>query len=165
MAPPVDKLKDLMHAVIDGVNNEWPVGASALPDLQYVADGAVAWDGCEILAVALDRTFITAEGDITLEGFTSQSPLLALTVAVVDVFLLRCVPIFDDEHEPPDASEIETAADQILVDAQSLQNALLAAQKAGDLAGCSGLSIEGWTKAGPEGGMGGGVLRVRLSTL
>lgn len=168
MAPVTTKILDLADALLNGVVAEWPDDASPLPDLQYVSNGAVPWDGCEVLAVSYVRTFPAIEGDPTQEGITSAPGLSALRAAVYDVVLLRCSPditMVGPEIVMPAVEHIRASGVQVLTDVQALTNAVFAAQKAGDIPGCSGLALENCTAAGPEGGMVGNLLRVRLATI
>lgn len=161
----VDRLKTLLDDVLAAVVALWPAEAAELPALQYVANGAVPWDGCETLAVSLDRTFGAPSGDPTLEQMTVQPALILIRCAVIDVFLLRCVPTVTDSGAMPAPADVEASADIILRDAQALTNVIVEAAANGTIPGCKALSLENWTAAGPEGGMGGGILRIRVVAL
>lgn len=162
MAAPVDRLVNLAETLLAAVADHWPVDAEPLPDLQYIANGAIAWDGCALLAVSMVRTFPATEGDITLEGLTAAPPRYAgVRAAQFDVYLLRCVPDLADGADGsiivPAPADVQASAVTILTDAQALYNAIVAG-----VPGCSHAAPESWTAAGPEGGMGGGIQRVRL---
>lgn len=168
MAPPTDRLLVLAQATLDAVVDNWPVDAEALPELQFLTNGIIPWDGCEMLAVSIGRTAPLQEADPSLESITAVGAMLGQRFAVVDVTLIRCVPdmvVEGDSITMPSPAELEESASEILRDAQALANAILAAQKAGDLASCNSLAFEDWTPAGPAGGMGGGSQRVRMMLL
>lgn len=160
MAPPVDRLLGLAQTVLDAVVANWSDDAFPLPDLQYVADGAVPWDGCPTLAVSYVRSYPAPSGDVTLEQLSAH-PRQKFTIASVwDVWLLRCVPDMDvngTDIVMPAPDEVEAAADEVLVDAQALMNAVLSG-----VPGCQHAALESCTAAGPQGGMAGNVVRVRL---
>lgn len=163
--PDVDRLNTVLHDILDAIEAGWPAEAEPLPELKYVANGAVAWDGCELLAVSLVRTLPTPDGDPTFEGMTRFTSLVALRGAAIDIFLLRCVPdvsVNGDQIVMPTPADVEASAAIILADAQALENVIVSASQTGELPGCSTLTLENWTAAGPEGGMGGGVLRIRF---
>lgn len=166
MAPTVTRLFDLARATLDAVVAHWPIDATPLPDLQFVSNGQVIWDGCELLATAVERTF-AVEADVGLEEFNVMGPGFANRAAVVLVTLLRCVPDIEtnangDIVSVPSPAETEESAALILTDAQGAFNAVLAGQKAGEIAMCNALAFESWTAEGPQGGMGGGTLRMRM---
>lgn len=172
MAPPITKIIDLLDNTLGALNDLWAEfvvdGASELPELQYVSDGEVAWDGCEVLAVSWNRTAPTQEGDPSLEAIQPQAVLAGLRFVVVDVALLRCVPTITQDGDAfilPPVEDVAAAARVIAIDAQCLTNAILAASKAKRIPGCNELALEGCTAAGPEGGMAGSVLRFRASTI
>lgn len=168
MAPSTDRLLDLATDLLAGVVARWPGDASDLPELQYLTNGAIAWDGCDVLAVSFSRTAAAFEGDPAQEAITS-GVFVGVQFGVFDVTLLRCVPdmVQTGNELPtlPSPADLTASAEQLIRDAQALTNAVIAAQKAGDLAGCGGLVVEGCSAQGPEGGMGGNNLRVRLSLI
>ncbi len=128
--------------------------------MQFVSNGVLVWDNCEILATAVERTY-PIEGDVTLEQTSVMGPGFTNRGAIVIVTILRCVPDIEG-NAPPTPEETEASAEVILTDAQAMWNALLAAVKAGDLGGCRSLAFDGWTAFTVQGGMGGGELRVRM---
>lgn len=169
MAPPVTRLLDLADAVLAAIVGHWPAGCDDLPDRQFVCNGSIIWDGCEQLAVSVARTAAATEGDPATEGLVSTNAFVGQQFAAIDISLLRCVPdIVENEMAVPSVpspADLEASASTILRDAQGVRNAVTAAQRAGELASCSGLVIEGWASAGPEGSMGGGMTRIRLSLI
>lgn len=163
MPPVTSRLYDLAAATLTAVGTHWPGDAEPLPDEQFVTNGLVIWeiDDCaERLCTFVERTF-GVEADVALEQITTLGAGFANRGATVGVTLLRCVPDLDD-NTVPTGVELDASAQIILGDAQALMNALIAAWKAGDLPGCGQLAFESWTAEGPQGGMGGGTLRMRM---
>jgi hypothetical protein len=162
--PSTTRVYDMVRAMLDGIVTRWPIDADPLPALQYVANGQVMWDGCEVLAATVERQANT-EADVGLEQYNIQGPGLANRFAVVAVLLIRCVPemtVTMDAVSPPDAADIEASARSHLLDAEALYGAILATHRAGEITSCNGLAYEAWTSDGPQGGFGGGTLRVRV---
>lgn len=164
MAPPVDKIYNLARASLDAIVGRWDSDAEPLPDKQYVSNGLVIWDECEQLAVEVERTNGTL-GDLS-QPIIDQTPLTAMRFVTLAVWLIRCVHDLQVEGENvtlPSADEMEADAQILLADPTAILNALVAARKAGDLGACGGLAFDEWTAQGPDGGLAGGVLRVRLA--
>lgn len=163
MAAAVTRLYDLCQAVLEAVNAEWPAEAEPLPDLQYVTNGEVAMDGCDVLAVSIERTFPIA-GDQSFEVL-EPGISLAQRAAVVVLSLFRCVPIVTDDGEEavnPTAAQLEESALELLMDAQALENAVVAAGEDERIGGCAGVTLADSNALGPFGGMGGCELRIRV---
>lgn len=163
MPLPVTALYDLAEATLTALVAGWPDDAQPLPDRQYVSDGTVVWD-CESLVVIVNSTFGT-DSDVAVEQIIQMGMGFALRAAQIGVLLLRCVPVVNDEGEPPTAEEIDGSANVILRDSIALMNVLVAAQTAGELATCQGLAFERWASQGPTGGFGGGLLQFRALLL
>jgi hypothetical protein len=162
--PVTTRVYDMVRAMLDAIVTNWPSDADPLPALQYVANGQIMWDGCEMLAATVERQANT-EADVGLEQYNIQGPGLANRFAVVAVALIRCVPemkVTLDEAIPPDPTDIEDSARSQLLDSEALYGAILAGHKAGTITSCNGLAYEAWTSDGPQGGFGGGTLRVRV---
>lgn len=167
MSPPVTRLYDIARAFLDAVVDGWPAEAPPLPSRRYVSNGLVFWDCCETLAVEVERTF-GIEADPSVEQIIQVPGLLGMRAATIAVWLIRKVVDIDEQGEAvvfPAADEIEDDAQVVLADAQAVLNVLIDAQRAGTLATCQGVAFENWTAQGPEGGLGGGVLRVRAMLL
>lgn len=162
MPPSPDRLwnlaVDVKMAIIDG----FAAAAVELPARQYVTYGNPAHD-CAQLVVSLEATAGT-EGNIAQE---IVDPVLgkaghAMRYARFGITLIRCVPVVQDDAEPPTVEDEEQASEAILTDTVLLLNSIVAAQRAGDLNRCGGVAFEQWTAITPNGGVGGGILRVRL---
>lgn len=169
MAPPVDKLYTLARACLDAIVDRWDPDAEPLPGKQYVSNGIVIWDECEQLAVEVEGTSGSA-GDVAAVVSIEQqfaAPGFAMRAASVAIWLIRCVHDIKASGAGdvllPSADEMEADAQILLADPTAMMNALVAAAKAGELATCNGVAFDTWTAQGPDGGLGGGVLRVRLA--
>lgn len=163
MPLPVTALYDLAEATLSAIVAGWPVDAEPIPDRQYVSDGTIVWD-CESLVVIVNSTFGT-DSDVAVEQIIQEGLGFALRAAQIGVLILRCVPVIDDDAEPPTAEAIDGSANVILRDSIALMNVLVAAQQNGELATCNGLAFERWSSQGPAGGFGGGILQFRALLL
>lgn len=167
---PTGRLYDVAEACKTAVVAYYTAQAETLPDRRYVANGLPAFD-------------LTDEGDCD-EQFTvfventygiSGPPLLedpnaqlgdaghAMRAATVALTIVRCVPTIDDSGSIPTVAEEEASAEQIYADAVLMLNALIVAERAGDLAGCGSVTFLRWTNENAQGGVGGGTLRVAIS--
>lgn len=162
MAPSADRIWQIAKAVLAAVVDGYAAEGVALPARQFVPPGLPAYD-CDLLAVQLVRTFGHG-GSLAAEVLEPQTPAAghALRGAAFDIHLIRCVPVVNDDGTPPSTILEETAAEVILTDAQLLLNVIVAAQRSGDLPGCSGLVFEQWRTVTPQGGLAGGILTVRV---
>lgn len=165
MAPSPDRIWLLAQELRDVISHGYAVAGVDLPERQFVSPGLPAWD-CEILAVQLERTFGIA-GNLATELIEPQLPAVghAMRGATFAIWLIRCVPTIHDDGtnvQIPSVTEEEAAAKIIYSDVQLLLNVIVAAQRAGELPGCSGLAFEVWQTVGPQGGLSGGYLRLRL---
>ena len=134
----------------------------ALPDRQYVAPGAPPHD-CELLAVQVEST-AAYTGDL---GSGTTSPWLgsaghAMQAATVAVHVVRGVPTLTEQGDPPSTDSEEDASALILTDALAVLGSIVAAQRDGDLPRCASVALLGWTAIQPNGGLGGGIVRIRL---
>jgi phage tail protein X len=122
---------------------------------------------CELVATWCERTYAHT-GSVVEEVIeplgSAASHVLRAGMFVVTMY--RCTPAVPDSHGDsialPSTLEEEAAARELYGDAQRVTNALRAAERAGELPACNGLAFDSWTGLGPEGGMVGGELRVRV---
>jgi len=162
MAPNPDRIWDLAGDVLAAIESGFASDDVSLPTRRYRTYGVPAID-CEELVVALEASLGT-EGAVNQEV---TEPLLAkpghaMRSVRFAVWLLRCHPTVQDDGNPPTVTAEEEAAELVMQDAQRLLNVIVAAQRAGDLPACGGLAFEQWTAITPNGGIGGGVLRLRM---
>lgn len=163
MAVPLSRLFDLALALLTAVEDGAAAEGVTLPARRYVAHMLPSAD-CDQLTVHVERTF-GYEGALEAEQLLPQYARAghALRGATYVVQLWRCVPALDDNGNPPTAAALQASAQEIDADAVLLVNSVLAAERAGDLPGCSGVAIENWTPLTASGGLGGGELRVRVT--
>jgi hypothetical protein len=89
----------------------------------YVAAGLVAWDNCcGLLVTAPERVFRTAT--FPYEG-PDQNNCYDGEIAVETVtMLLRCIPVLDDQGQPPAPAVLDAAYSDALKDAAIIWNTL-----------------------------------------
>lgn len=167
--PATSTMYDLARACLDAIVLYWPVDAEPLPDAQFVTGGLLAHDGCELLATGIERTF-SVEADPSFEILSTLGPGFTNRAVIVMCTLLRCVPMVDTDEAGnvvliPSPAEIEASAQITLGDGQAMFNALVIAQARDDLGGCQKMAFDSWTREGPDGGNGGGTLRVRIMVM
>lgn len=134
-----------------------------LPAMQHVVPGVPAYD-CEMLAVQLEAAF-AHEGALQNVDAEPRFPGAAhgMRYGRFAVFLVRCVPTFNSQGNPPSVVDNEAAAMTVLQDSVMVFNSVLAAQLQGLLPGCSSVSYESWAAIEPSGGLGGGTTRLRIA--
>lgn len=155
-----ERLYAIARQVLDLAGAALATTEAGAPARQYVSDGPlVAWD-CEQIVVTVENTY-SHRGDVSVED-TSPLDCLVMRAAVLGVWVVRCAPTLDDDGTPPDANEIDTNAAIVLADPMVLLDAIVDAYRAGLLLGCHGLAFQQWQGVGPEGGLTGGVLRLRV---
>lgn len=163
MAPDPDRLWLLANAVKDAVVDGYADADVELPGRQYVTVGPLPPHDCEQFVVSVESTF-GHEGAIQQEVVDplTAKPAHAMRAARVTFHIVRCWPVMGDDGEPPSVADEEAAAEAAMADSQLLLNAIVAAQRAGDLPRCGTVAFEQWTAITPSGGFGGGTLRLRL---
>lgn len=134
----------------------------ALPEFRKVVPGLPAYD-CAGLFVHNESSF-SHTGNIATQIVEPQLAQAghALVGIVVGVHLVRCVPVQDDNGNPPTVDQDEDASTIIYTDEVLMYDSVVAAQRASVLPRCSGVAFQSWTSITPNGGVGGGILRVRL---
>lgn len=166
-------LVDLAHAVLNGVVAHWPALPAVelpylldLPARQYVTVGEVPVADCEQLVVAIPRTFGTQGSPAREEIVPITAGVPWLRTAVFTIQILRCIGVVDAPAGQPDIptpTQMDAEGSGILTDADTVLASLIAAHKAGELAGCGGIALEGWRAIGEQGGFAGGNTRLRLN--
>lgn len=164
---PADYWWTVAQAVVTAIEDGYTADGAALPTRRLVTPGQPTFDFYEgddgLLAVQLERTFSYA-GNLASEIVepNERAAAFALRGATYAVWLMRCVPSFDNDGHPPSVDDEEASAQLIYTDSTRLLNVLLSAVRDGDLGGCRTVAFENWQSQVPSGGYGGGVLRVRI---
>lgn len=147
-------LYTLARALLDRVVAEFSLAGVPLPARQYVSNGAVAFD-CEQLVVQVgDVRHGLPEGP---EERRLKLPRMMSTD--LSVWLIRCVPVQDNNGRPPNAAAIEASATEILLDRRLCWLATMSKDWQDECQDASGGTNSG---IGPEGGYGGSVTRVTV---
>lgn len=145
-------------AALVTIRRMFQVAGVKLPDVQFVSNGAVAYDD-ELLAIEPQRLRPGKPGIPALMAVEPGTPYSLETV----VHLLRIMPTQDDQGEAPTAAWIEDSARDLLTDWWVLYEGILL----GRLAGSSGdpgslqgapyreIMIQDITNYGPAGQVGG----------
>lgn len=159
-------LYDLAAATLTaivGYYDEHAQGEQVLPDRQYVTDGTPAWDADQVTVQAV-RTF-AVDGSGVEVGLLPLGPMVRRG-AEFSVQVVRCIPTIEGDMDAagaPKVEDIEGSARVILTDAEMMADAIVAAYHEGALPGCGGVFFAGWANLEPEGGLGGGVITVRMT--
>ena len=150
--------------VLEAVRAVFAAAGVDLPDRQYAASaavGSIAWD-CAQLVVGVGRIFPGIPG----AEFTGQdlAGCRGPRVQSMAVVLLRCVPVPDEEGEPPTSAELDTSAAELLADADLLHDGLIDHLLAN---GAAWNDVRAWRvgaldAVGPEGGLAGWSLVVEV---
>lgn len=163
MAPPATRIMDVCTDLLTAVQANH---GGILPARQYVSAGPPAWD-CELVAVWCERT-AGFDGNVMAELSDAIAKAAAHTMRYGSfvVTIVRCTPAVPESAGGkvvlPTVAKEEDAASALYEDGQRVINALVAAEKAGELPGCNGIAFVDWTTQGPDGGMVAGNLRVRV---
>jgi hypothetical protein len=133
------------------------------PDVSYLAHSIPAID-CEQLTVE-----VLSLGDHPLPATTTLSPGRRLTAAInvvgFRVTIARCVPVLDEQGNPPPPDEIQAAAERLHQDLFAIWTRVRTAQKAGELFGglCDHLFYDGAFPLEESGGYAGYTIDFRVS--
>lgn len=108
-----------------------------------------------------DALIVTFDGIV--QGQSNALPGTAIKCAVplvagFTVALIRCVPALTEDGDPPTASELNSSASDLLVDAMELTNAIIDLYL--ETGPCSLSSIGAVTPIGPVGAAGGYTVQV-----
>lgn len=163
-------LFDLADALLGAVEDYYatnaigPLSSNALPERRYVSDGLPAWDG-EQVTVQVTRLFAVDENGGDGGGFP-VGPFVRRGAEMV-IQIIRAAPVMSDGSEDlvgeaPPPADIAASAQRKLADSQMIDQALITGYKDGTLPGCNGLFMVGWMSDGPEGGLVGGSVTVRM---
>ncbi len=154
------RVGDLADEVLDGVVAVFADAGVTLPSRQLVHAAEPA-DDCEQVAVWFGRLFQGLPPSETL----TQQPHLVRSLEV-NVRITRCVPVADDNGNPPSASSITAASHTIGIDMATLAYGLAEFHVDGDfLAACQNLLIGPVAPFAWTGGIGGCELALAIQVL
>lgn len=167
---PASRIYDIAAACLAAIEDWYTTEGADLPDRRYVANGLPAFDlteeqDCDEQVTVFCEATYGIQGSPLVEN---PSEILAdlghaMRAGVFAVTIVRCVPTIDDQQTIPTVDEEDASARQIYEDAVHMLNALVAAERAGDLAGCGSVTFLRWTNENAQGGVGAGTLRVAIS--
>ena len=93
----------------------------------YVATGAVAWDDCCGMLVVTPETVYRSIAFPSENG--NEEFCYAGEIAMnLNVLLMRCVPVMDNQGRPPSAASLDAAYEKLLVDSSVIWNAITLAE-------------------------------------
>lgn len=160
---PADRIKAIADAMLAAIVFHYIEEGVDLPARQYVANGLPAFD-CEQVTVFCENT-VGIQGSPLAEFPSEQfrDAGHAMRAGIFAVTIIRCVPMLDDDGDPPAVEAEDESAALIYGDAVRALNALIGAEERGDLPGCGSVVFQRWTNENAQGGLGGGTLRVAIS--
>lgn len=159
MPPPADRLYTVASLCLSVIEDHYAEKGADLPTRRCVTDGVAIYD-CEQLTVQVERVY-SITGNAAQESL-AEADCLGMRAATLAITTLRCVPTLTSQGKAPTTAKLDASAQRLLADPTLQWNALRQARKAGALAPYNhGLVLENWQGIGPEGGLGGGTMRVR----
>ena len=144
-------LAELAQTLLDVTVARFTAAGLDVPERQYIHAGEVAFD-CPQLVVSFNRVY----HGLPAAEVSGEVPCAVFRTAEFQITLNRCVPIFEDDGDPPDPSDLTAAGIEGMVDAWVLQQSLIEAYREGELQEiCFNLAVGSVVAIGPEGGVGG----------
>lgn len=154
---PNDFLYTVANQALEAVVDRFATEGITLPDRQYVTGGLVALD-CEQVVVEVVRVYTGTPGAELSDPVSCAVP----RSAEMRIWIVRCVPIFKDNGDPPTQSELDASGEELLTDGWVLVWGLLQEYRDGNfLSQCDKLVIGNLAAVGPEGGFGGWALTIQ----
>lgn len=154
--------QSLLNCVLAGLDN---TGALSI-DRVCIVPGEIAWDQCQCGQLVIAETQRFPSLSFPLEGADRTqecgSPYL---VVQLTVSLTRCVPVMDQDGNPPDCGELSVAAQQLSKDMSAVRKAAeccLDTTWNDTSQGLVAYELGAQTVVGPEGGCAGSELVVFL---
>jgi hypothetical protein len=137
-------------AILDHYTGALAAAGSDPFDEAFVADGVVAFDGCSRLVVEHEAARVGTPGNPVVAARVHAGLPLAHGFRV---WVLRCVPVPDDQGNPPTASDITASAAGLLAERDRI---IAATYDLADALGpCTTVALVDVSGVGPEGGVGG----------
>lgn len=160
-----DRIYDICQAIKAAVITYYGAQSVELPPRQYVANGpfAIMYD-CPQLVVSCEKVTGYQENP-ALQTFVAERPGAghAMRSAIFQVSVVRAICPDPENVIPVDQEEASAA--EVYRDAGLVLNALITAEKDGDLGGCSAVVFLDWTGPQPDADVAAGTTRVQLSLL
>lgn len=159
MPPPPDRIFAVARMALSVIEDAYEEASVDMPQRRAVVGGNAIYD-CEQLTVQAERVYgINATAAVENPA---EEDCLGMRAVLLAITTLRCVPNISDRGKAPKVELLEASALRELGDPTIQWNALRQARKSGALAPFNhGLAFAGWQAIGPDGGLGGGTLRVR----
>lgn len=164
----------LLTCAADQVAEAWVETPDEIPQRQCVVWGAIAWDDCECgqLVVSIadqypSNSFPAPATAPTAQGVAQGKCGARLWVIRYVVSILRCMPIQDDQGNPPPCDALDAAAQAAAIDSWAVRTGIgccLGSLKTTRLENGSteieDYQITGQLSTGPQGACGGSDLGV-----
>lgn len=149
------RLKAVATETLTAVEQSFTDAGISLPDRRFISNNSVAYD-CEQCSVEVGGLGIgTATADTPVGLKVPKVPN-----AIIMVALIRdCQPVSEEGGAPPTVEAIEAASDALLADATVLIGTFL---KKGAVPSCRDLIVQTCMPYGPEGGVAGWVLTIKV---
>lgn len=119
-------------------------------DRALVAPGATFARDCRLIAVHLDAVQTVPAG---LDDFARAMCAWATQLVFHVTFVADCVPVVEDDGDPPSAQEITTWTTAFLADAGRVHAALSTLVDSGDVGPPCDVQLGDGTPSGPSGGV------------
>lgn len=154
---------DLLDLWLGAAADALALTEAGAPDLQRITPGPPAFDCCPFVSVHGGFLLEAAAGEggpLAPAHRVNRAAQLLYTVVVTAV---RCVPVPDEDGQPPNAESEALAARTVNQDLWALWNGLSAALRVGILSDrCAGAYRDGAVAITSTGGCGGWVLTFRV---
>lgn len=163
---PDTRLKDIAASIFTVTVADLTAAGITVPERRYYHVGQPAFD---LEGVNCAEQFIVTwlalnQGSV---DDPNQSPIKCAVplFAIFTVNLIRCVPTLSSLGRSPTPAELQDSADELLTDAMTLVEVVVAAALEGSLVDvpCGEISIGDVAPYGPLGQVGGTVLPVQVS--
>lgn len=141
----ITRIYDRALAIRDVVVSAFSSAGVSLPEQRFVANGPVAFD-CELFAVEVTRVYRGLPNQQDAQASKCGGP----RSADISLWVVRCVPMLEENGNPPSGDEIQASALQILTDGELLFRAAIAAVE-----GCDSYVLGTLTPTQQQGGFGG----------
>jgi len=139
---------DLIGPILHDIVEQSRLALSPVPSrVNYVAPGNdVAWDAC--CDGQLSGRIVSINPHVGTQARSSSPCGVLYWDVLLAVGILRCVDVVDDQGTAPSTLELDRDGQQMLWDAQALQQVILCHDKV--------KQINAWVPQGPQGGCAGG---------